>query len=106
MAQSSIEYDELAGVYRTYHDFGGDVTLSETVAAAVAALEPDLSVAQPLADCVSLDALDALFVPNDGTPRAGACVTFHLAGYQVTAACDGEVVVYPPTDGIYRHDRV
>ncbi|MEF8843814.1 MAG: HalOD1 output domain-containing protein [Haloarculaceae archaeon] len=97
MSSESLNYDELAGVYRTQHDFDGDVSLSETVAAAVAALEPDLSDARPLADCVDPDALDALLAPHEGCPREGASVTFQLAGYRVTAACDGEVVVYPPT---------
>ena len=96
MSRESIDYDELAGVYRTRHDFEGDASLSETVAAAVAALEPDLSDARPLSDCVDPDALDALLVPHDGCPREGATVSFQLAGYHVTAACGGEVVVYPP----------
>jgi hypothetical protein len=98
MSREFLNYDELAGVYRTRHDFDGDMRLSETVASAVAALEPDLSDARPLSDCVDPDALDALLAPHDGCPREGACVTFQLAGYRVTAACDGEVVVYPPTD--------
>jgi hypothetical protein len=106
MSSESLNYDELAGVYRTRHDFGGDATLSETVAAAVAALEPDLSGTRPLADCVDPDALDALLSPHEGCPREGASVTFRLAGYQVTAACDGEVVVYPPADAFEgRPDR-
>ncbi|MEF8789229.1 MAG: HalOD1 output domain-containing protein [Haloarculaceae archaeon] len=102
MSPESLNYDELAGVYRTRHDFDGDAGLSETVAAAVAALDPDLSGARPLSDCVDPDALDALLAPDDGTPREGASVTFLLAGYRVTAACDGEVVVYPPTAGLHR----
>lgn len=105
MSRESIEYDALAGVYRTYHEFDGDATLCETVASAVAELESDLSDARPLSDCVDPDALDALFAPHDGCPREGACVTFQLAGYRVTAACDGEIVVYPPTDGLYRHEH-
>ena len=100
MSPESLNYDELAGVYRTRHDFDGDAGLSETVAAAVAALEPDLSGARPLSDCVDPDALDALLAPRDGNPREGATVTFQLAGYRVTVACDGEVVVYPPTAGL------
>jgi hypothetical protein len=105
MSRESIEYDELAGVYRTCHDFGGGRSLSETVAAAITSIEPDLVDARPLSDCLDPDALDALFAPNDGGQRSGACVTFQLAGYRVTAACDGEVVVYPPTDGLDRRDR-
>lgn len=99
MSRESLEYDELAGVYRTRHDFEGDARLSETVASAVSALEPDLSAARPLSDCVDPDALDALLIPHEGCPRAGATVTFQLAGYHVTVACDGEIVVYPPTEG-------
>lgn len=106
MSQESIEYDELAGVYRACHDFGGERSLSETIAAAIATLEPELVDTRPLSDCLDPDALDALFAPKDGCPRAGACVTFQLAGYRVTAACDGEVVVYPPTDGLDLCDRM
>lgn len=102
MSRESLNYDELAGVYRTRHDFDGDTSLSETVASAVAALEPDLSDARPLSDCVDPDALDALLAPHDGCPREGASVTFQLAGYRVTAACDGEVVVYPPSSRLCR----
>ena len=102
MSREALNYDELAGVYRTRHDFESEASLSETVASAVAALEPDLSDARPLSDCVDPDALDALLVPDDGCPREGACVTFRLAGYRVTAACDGEVVVYPPSDRLCR----
>lgn len=102
MSSESLNYDEMAGVYRTRHDFDDDESLSETVAAAVATLEPDLSDTRPLSDCVDPDALDALLVPHDGCPREGASVTFRLAGYRVTVACDGEVVVYPPTAGLHR----
>mgnify|MGYP000327278194 CR=1 FL=1 len=105
MSRESLNYDELAGVYRTRHDFDGEVSLSETVASAVAALEPDLSDARPLSHCVDPDALDALLVPCEGR-RGGATVTFRLAGYHITAACDGEVVVYPPSGARHQHESL
>jgi hypothetical protein len=87
-------------VYRTRHDFDGDASLNETVVSAVATLEPDLAEARPLSDCVDPDAFDALLAPHEGGPREGASVTVRLAGYRVTAACDGEIVVYPPSEGL------
>ena len=46
----------------------------------------------PLYESVDPDALDALFTPDSREPVLGE-VTFTHAGYEVTVAYDGEVVI-------------
>ncbi|WP_276271658.1 HalOD1 output domain-containing protein [Haloarcula litorea] len=71
-----------------------DSTLSLAVAEAVAEAEDvdPTELGTPLFPAVDGDALDELFRQSSGH------VTFEYAGYEVTAASDGDVSVAPLTD--------
>lgn len=83
------EAPERTGVYRVTHDFGGPTTMSNTVIEAiaeVAEVDPTETVI-PLADSIEPDALDALFVDDDGDVQ----VSFTVCGLEVLVWSDGEV---------------
>ena len=52
----------------------------------------------PLHEAVDVDALEALFSPNDGTDFAGT-VSFAYCGYTVTVEHTGEISVASPVEG-------
>ncbi|WP_135820177.1 HalOD1 output domain-containing protein [Halostella litorea] len=70
---------------------------SERVVESVAEAEgvDPVDLTPPLNDVVDLDALDALFAPVGGVPRAVGRVEFRYDGYVVVVEADGSVTVEP-----------
>lgn len=84
-----MEASDRQGVYRTTHDPEGSATVSDTVIEAiadVAGVDPTNTVI-PLSDCIDPDALDALFVDDEGETR----VSFRVCGLDVFVRSDGTV---------------
>jgi hypothetical protein len=70
---------------------------SEQVVESVAAAEgvDPVELTPPLNDIVDLDALDALFSPVGGVPRAVGRVEFRYGEHLVVVGADGTVTVEP-----------
>lgn len=82
-----------AVVHRSEHDVHGDDELSTSVLMALDSLRGyDTENGSPVFEHVDLDALDDIFSPVDGEPRAGH-VTFTIESYEVTARANGEITI-------------
>jgi hypothetical protein len=66
---------------------------TEEILTAIADLEGcDPATLPPLYDAIECDALDALLTSRSGArTRFDGSITFHYAGYQITATSDGDL---------------
>lgn len=82
-----------AAVHRGYHEWNGRHSLTNSVAELLAELAgEDPTEIPPLYESVDMDAVEAVLLDPDGTPREKASISFAHVGYEVTLHGSGEIV--------------
>lgn len=102
MADTHRDYgDDLIGATVISHDWGGELTLRDSILEGVAvALGLDSRQLPPFREATTVDAMDEMFASaGDAAPTLSGKVVFDYADCSITVHHDGTVRIDPLVDG-------